>query len=45
MQEWVRQQNIALFRKLLATKIDAEQRRVVVRLLKEEQAREPCLKN
>jgi hypothetical protein len=45
MQEWGRQQNIALFRKLLATKIDAEQRRVVVRLLKEEQAREPFLKN
>jgi hypothetical protein len=40
MQEWVRQQNIALFRKLLAAKIDGEQRRVLLQLLKEEQALE-----
>jgi hypothetical protein len=43
MQEWVRQQNIAEFRKLLATKIDAEQRRVLLQLLKEEQAKESPL--
>jgi hypothetical protein len=41
MQEWVRKQNIAEFRKLLATEIDSEQRRVLLQLLKEEQAREP----
>jgi hypothetical protein len=41
MQEWVRQQNIAEFRKLLATKIGAEQRRVLLHLLKEEEAKEP----
>jgi hypothetical protein len=43
MQEWIRQQNIAEFRKLLASKIDAEQRRILLRLLKEEQAGEPAL--
>ena len=41
MQEWIRQQNIAEFRKLLATKIDAGQRRVLLQLLKEEEAKEP----
>jgi hypothetical protein len=41
MQEWVRQKNIAEFRKLLATKIGDDQRRVLLKLLKEEQAMEP----
>ena len=41
MQEWVRQQNIAEFRKLLSTKMDAEQRRILLQLLKEVQAMKP----
>jgi hypothetical protein len=43
MLEWIRQKNIAVFRRLLATKIDAQQRHVLVQLLKQEQAKEPSL--
>jgi hypothetical protein len=41
MQEWVRKQNIAEFRKLLAVTTDAEKRRILLQLLKEEKAKEP----
>jgi hypothetical protein len=41
MQEWIRKKNIAEFRKLLATTTNVEQRRILSKLLKEEQAGEP----
>jgi hypothetical protein len=41
MQERVRKQNIAEFRRLLAATTDAEQRRILLQLLKEEKEKEP----
>ena len=41
MLEFVRRQNIAEFRKLLATTTDECQRRVLLRLLAEEEAKAP----
>lgn len=41
MQGFVRRQNIAEFRKLLATTTDESQRRTLLRLLEEEMAKAP----
>lgn len=43
MQEWIRQQNIINFRRLLTMAIDENQRLVVLRLLAEEKAKAPTL--
>jgi hypothetical protein len=44
MQDWIRNKNIEEFRKLLAVTTDAEQRRLLSQLLKDEQAKEPTSK-
>jgi len=41
MQEFVRQQNIAEFRKLLAKATDKYQRRILLQLLAEEEEKAP----
>jgi hypothetical protein len=41
MQEWIRRQNIEKFRRLLAKATDPEQRRILLRLLKEESGASP----
>jgi hypothetical protein len=41
MQEFVRQQNIAEFRKLLAKSTDGHQRRTLLQLLAEEEEKAP----
>jgi hypothetical protein len=43
MREFVRQHNIAEFRKLLAKTTDERQRRVLLRLIAEEEAKAPPL--
>jgi hypothetical protein len=45
MQEFVRKQNILEFRKLLLTATDKNQRRMLLRLLAEEEAKAPSLLN
>jgi hypothetical protein len=41
MQEFIRRANIAHYRKLLATPADEDQRRTLLRLLREEKAKTP----
>jgi hypothetical protein len=41
MHEWVRNRNIEEFRKLLAKATDQEQRRVLLRLIAEEEEQRP----
>jgi hypothetical protein len=41
MQGFIRRANIAAFRKLLATATDTDQRRILKRLLAEEEAKAP----
>jgi len=40
MQAWIRRQNIEQFRRLLAITTDEQQRRILLRLLAEEKAKE-----
>jgi hypothetical protein len=41
MQEFVRKQNIAEYRKILAQTTDEDKRRILLRLLAEEEAKAP----
>jgi len=41
MQDWILNKNIEAFHKLLAVTTDAGQRRLLLQLLKDEQAKEP----
>ena len=43
MQEWVRKANIAEYRRLLVDEIDQERRRILLKLLADEQAKGPLL--
>jgi len=41
MEEWIRERNIAEFKKLLAQTTDPDQRRVLLQLLAQEKANAP----